>query len=244
MRAYDIMTRNVITIRRDASVLEAARLMLENKISGLPVVDESGTLVGIVTEGDFLRRAETRTERTRPRWLAFLVSPGVLAKEYAHTHARKVAEVMTPEPVTVSADAQVEQVVRLMEKHHVKRIPVLDGARLVGIISRANLLHALAAVATSLPPPAKDDGEIRERLLAELANQPWCPKMVNVVVRNGVVELSGTIFDERAREAIKIAAENVRGVKEVHDHIVWVEPMSAMVFFSEEDEAMRTASGQ
>jgi CBS domain-containing protein len=243
MRAADIMTRQVITIRHDASVWEAVRLMLQNKISGLPVVDQNGQLVGMATEGDFLRRAETKTERTRPRWLEFLTSPGALAKEYTHSHARRVEEVMTSEPLTVSGDAPLDQVVHVLEKHHIKRVPVLDGERLIGIISRANLLHALAAVAADLPPPAKDDVEIRERLLAELAGKPWSPKMVNVVVRSGVVELSGVIFDDRTREAIKTAAENVRGVKAVHDHIVWVEPMSAMVFYSGEDQAERAASG-
>jgi len=244
MKAYDIMTRNVITIRQDASILEAVRTMLQHRISGLPVVDEAGRLVGIVTEGDFLRRAETQTERTRPRWLAFLASPGALARDYARTHARKVEPVMTREPVTVACDAPLEEVVRVMEKKHVKRVPVLDGGRLVGIISRANLLHALASVARHLPPPAKDDADIRERLLMSLASESWCPKMVNVVVRNGVVELSGVIMDERMREAIIVAAENVRGVKEVHDHLVWVDPTSSMVFYSEEDMAAQTAAGR
>lgn len=243
MRASDIMTRRVITIGREASILEAVRLMLQNRISGLPVVDAEGRLVGVVTEGDFLRRVETKTERSRPRWLAFLTSPGALAQEYAHSHGRKVEEVMTPDPLTVPGEASLDQIVRLMEKHQVKRVPVVDGGRLIGIISRANLLHALASAAGDLPSPAKDDSDIRDRLLDELADKPWSPLRVDVVVRNGVVELFGVIIDERTRGAIKIAAENVRGVKEVHDHLASIEPMSGMVLYSGEDEAGRSASG-
>lgn len=243
MKASDIMTRRVITIGPDASILEAVRLMLQNRISGLPVVDGKGLLVGIVTEGDFLRRTETGTERRgRSRWLEFVVGPGRMADEYVHAHGRKVDEVMTPEPHTVSADTPLDQVVDLMEKHHIKRIPVIDKGRLVGLVSRANLLHALVSLARDVPPAARTDGDIRERLLTELADKPWSPARLNVVVRNGVVELSGVIVDERSREAIKVAAENVTGVKVVHDHLVWVEPMSGVVLYSKEDESKRTAS--
>jgi CBS domain-containing protein len=242
MKASDIMTRRVITIGRHASILEALRLMLQNRISGLPVVDQDGRLVGMVTEGDFLRRTETRTERGRSRWLQFLLGPGRLADEYVHSHGRKIEEVMTPEPYAVSGDTPLNQVVRLMEKHHVKRLPVVDDGRLVGLISRADLLHALASLARDVPPAAGNDAEIRARLLAELADKPWSPARLNVVVRNGQVELSGVILDERSREAIKVAAENVRGVKIVHDHLVWVEPMSGVVLYSQEDEAARSHS--
>ena len=242
MKASDIMTRRVITIGRGASIMEAVRLMLQNRISGLPVVDEKERLVGIVTEGDFLRRAETRTERGRSRWLQFLVGPGRLAAEYVHSHGRKIEEVMTPEPHTVAADTPLDQVVRLMEKHHVKRVPVVDDGRVVGIISRANLLHALVSLARDEPPAAKTDPDIRARLLTELADKPWSPARLNVVVRHGQVELSGVIVDDRSREAIKVAAENVAGVTAVHDHLVWIEPMSGVVLYSQEDEAARSAS--
>lgn len=219
MNASDAMTRRVITVGPDATILEAARLMLQNKISGLPVVDSKGHLVGIVTEGDFLRRAETGTTRQRSRWLEFLIGPGRLANEYVHSHGRKVEEVMTPAPHTVSEDTPLGDIVQLMEQKRVKRLPVVRGTQLVGIISRANLMHALASLARKMPAPAKDDIEIRNRVLDELEKQPWNPVGLNVVVQNGNVELSGIITDERERGALKVAAENVPGVKAVHDHL-------------------------
>jgi CBS domain-containing protein len=230
------MTRQVITVSPDAQVLQAVRLMLQNRISGLPVVDQQGHLVGIVTEGDFLRRAETNTERHRPSWLEFLTSPGRLADEYVHAHGRKVEEVMSRNPHTVSEDATLEEVVRTMERKHIKRVPVLRQGKLVGIITRANLLHALASAARNIPPVAKDDSAIRDRILAEMDKLPWRPAGVSVLVRDGNVDLSGTIMDEREREGIKVLVENVPGVRALHDHIVWIEPQSGIAFSSPEDE--------
>ena len=236
MKAADVMTRKVVSVGTEASVLEAIRLMLQNKISGLPVLDGEGLLVGIVTEGDFLRRAETGTQRKRPRWLEFLMGPGRLADEYVHSHGRKVAEIMTSDPVTIVEDAALDQVVRTMEEHRIKRLPVVRGRRVVGILSRANLLHALASVAGEMTEGAKSDAEIRDRILAELAEQAWAPKnFTNPVVRNGVVELWGTIFDERERQAVRVVAENIAGVKAVNDHLVWVEPMSGVSFEPQSD---------
>ena len=229
MKASDAMTPRVITVGSDASILEAARLMLQKRISGLPVVDDEGKLIGIVTEGDFLRRAETATERKRPQWLEFLIGPGRLADEYVHSHGRKVEEIMTPDLRTVTEDTPLEAVVHIMERNHIKRLPVVRGNQLVGIISRANLLHALASLAREAPETTKDDATIRDRVLADLEKQPWNAAGINVVVRNGILELSGVIFDERQRQALKVAAENVPGVKTVHDHLAWVEPISGTV---------------
>lgn len=230
MKVREIITRKVLSIEPNAGVLQAVRSMLQNKISGLPVVNADGTLVGIVTEGDFLRRVETATERRRPRWLEFLAGPGRLADDYVHTHARKIADIMTPEPYTVTEDTPLENVVQLMEKNRIKRLPVVRGKLLVGIVSRANLLHALASLAPKAPASAAADETIRERLLAELERQKWAPVgFLNVVVRDGVVELWGTITDERERKALVVAAQNVPGVKDVRDHMVWVEPMSGVV---------------
>jgi len=204
--------------------------MLRHKISGLPVVDADGKLLGIVTEGDFLRRAETATERRRPRWLNFLVGPGRLADEYVQTHTRKIADVMTSEPYTVTEDTSLEEVVTLMEKHRIKRLPVMRKKQLVGIVSRANLLHALASVAPSTSAPAATDEIIHKDLLIELQHEKWAPVgFLNVIVRNGVVGLWGTITDERERQALIVAAQNTPGVKDVQDHLVWVEPMSGVV---------------
>jgi CBS domain-containing protein len=231
MKAADIMTRHVVSVGTEASVLEAIRSMLQHKISGLPVVDGEGLIVGIVTEGDFLRRAETGTERKRPRWLEFLMGPGRLAAEYVHSHGRKVFEVMTSDPVTIDEDTPLAEVVRILEERRIKRVPVVRGRRVVGIISRDNLMQALASVAHEMAAGAHADTAIRDEVLAELAKQPWAPRnFINPVVRNGVVELWGSIFDERERQAVVVVVENVSGVKAVKDHLVWIEPMSGMSF--------------
>ena len=240
MQVRDVMTRNVISVKADESILSAARLMLQNRISGLPVLDASGALVGIVTEGDFLRRGELGTTKRRPRWVEFLLGPGKLAEEYVHQSGRKVFDVMTRDPRTVSEDDTLETVVAQMERHRVKRLPVVRQGKLVGIISRANLLHALASLAREAPASSGGDAAIRDRILEALAKQHWA-LAVNVVVKNGIAELWGTIMDERERQACIVAVENVPGVKQVHDHLVWVEPMSGMAFPSAEDEARGSA---
>jgi len=230
MNAMDVMTRDVVSIGPDASIIEAVRTMLQHKISGLPVVDGAGCLQGVITEGDFLRRAETGTERRHPRWLEFLLGPGRLATEYVHASGRKVSEVMTPDVYTVTEDAPLERVVHLMERHRVKRIPVVRGKNVVGIVTRANLMRALASLALAEQPAAADDAAIRERLLAELNKQRWAPVgLMDVVVKDGVVKLSGALTDERERQAVRIAAENIAGVKKVEDHLIWIEPNTGVI---------------
>src|ERR1700722_53516 len=161
MKAGDIMTARVVSISPDVGVVEAIELMMSNHISGLPVVDASGTLVGMVTEGDFLRRAETGTARKRPRWLEFLVGPGRLAEEYVETHARKVGEVMTRDLVTIAEDTPLADVVHVWDHRRAKRLPVRRGTQVVGIVSRATLMRALAAVGREVPAPAQSDAAIR-----------------------------------------------------------------------------------
>lgn len=236
MKASDVMTRDVVSIRPDASVLDAARLMLQNSISGLPVIDAYGDLVGMLTEGDFLRRSETGTRRKRPRWLEFLVGPGRLADEYVHTTARKVEEVMTERVYTVEEDAPLEKIVHLMERHRVKRLPVVRNGKVVGIVTRANLVHALATLALEARPASASDTAIRERLIADLKKEPWAPLgIIDVAVADGVVKLTGAVTDERERLALRVAAENIAGVRKVEDHLIWIEPASGMVIEAPED---------
>jgi CBS domain-containing protein len=241
MRVKDVMTPKVICIGADESVSKAASLMLQNRISGLPVVDKKGELVGIVTEGDFLRRSELGTQRRRPKWLEFIVGPGKLAQEYVHTSGRKVDDVMTPDPWTISEDESLKAVVDMMERRCIKRIPVTRGGRLVGIISRANLMHALSSLASEAIAPATGDSAIRDNIIKLIAKQDWAPH-VNVVVKDGVAKLYGVVTDDRERQGLVVAAENVAGVKRVMDHLVWVEPMSGMAFPSAEDEAKEHAA--
>jgi CBS domain-containing protein len=242
MRAHQIMTRQVTTVSPDTTIVEAARTMLQNHISGLPVVDANSKLVGIVSEGDFVRRAEIGTQRKHGRWLRFLLGPGSAAADFVHEQGRKVGEVMTLDPITVVEDMPLENIVELMEKNNVKRLPVMRGDRLVGIVSRANLLQAVAGLARDVPDPTADDDHIRDRIIATIRKNDWMPFGLNVIVRNGVVHLNGVITEERSRQAAIVAAETIAGVKEVHDHLCWVEPMSGMYLNSAEDEKIAKAS--
>lgn len=236
MNAGDVMTQSTVTVDPDASIMHAIQMMLKRRISGLPVVDNTGALVGILTEGDLLRRAELGTQKRRPRWIEFLIGPGRLASEYVSACGRKVHEVMTTPVHTVTEDTPLTDVVKIMESKQVKRLPVLRDGRLVGILSRANLLRALVSVARDTKPANVGDAAIRQHLLAELAKQSWAPvALVDVIVKNGVVHLWGTLTEERQRQGIRVVAENTPGVKRVEDHLVWIEPVSGIVVPSLDD---------
>ena len=236
MRAHQIMTRPVITVTPETTIVEAATAMLQRHISGLPVVDAAGKLVGIVSEGDFIRRSELGTQRKRGRFLAFILGPGRAATDFVHEHGRKVAEVMTPDPLTVTEDTRLEAIVALMEKNHVKRLPVMRGDGIVGIVSRANLLQAVASLARAIADPTADDDHIRNRIIDTLHKNTWCPQSLNIIVRDGIVHLGGIVIDERSRQASIVAAENVTGVKKVHDHLCWVDPMSGLYMIAPDDD--------
>jgi CBS domain-containing protein len=239
MKTAHIMTPNVVSVQPETPALQAAQLMIQHGISGLPVVDSDNHVVGIVTEGDFLRRVETGTQRQRSGWLRFFVSAGRLADEYVRSRARKVEDVMTRPVHTIEEDASLSDAVELMERHRIKRLPVVRDRKLVGIISRANLLRAFASLVQEIKPTPTDDAEIRERILTELRQESWAPLgMIDVIVRNGIVELWGALFDERKRRALVLAAENVHGVKGVRDHLVWVDPSSGMAVWPEETRSM------
>jgi CBS domain-containing protein len=242
MRAHQIMTRPVITITPETTITEAANTMLQRHVSGLPVVDAAGKLVGIISEGDFIRRSEIGTQRKRGLFLKFILGPGKAATDFVHEHGRKVAEIMTPEPLTISEDTTLEEIVQLMEKNNVKRLPVTRGEKVVGIVSRANLLQAVASLAREIPDPTADDDHVRNRVIDAIAKNDWCPFGLSVIVRDGIVHLSGVITEERSRQAAVVAAENVTGVKKVHDHLCWVDTMSGMYLNSPEDEGLAKAS--
>jgi len=230
MKASDLMTSFVVAVRADATIEYAAQLMLQYRISGLPVTDSDGAVLGIITESDLLRRAETGTENRHARWASLLIAPGRLAQEYVRAHGCKVAEVMTERVFIVTPETPFADLVALMETKHVKRVPVVDQGRLVGIVSRADVMATLVGLLSEKPAGAATDAEIREKVLAEIDRQPWGPRDgIDVVVTNGVVVLKGMIPGERERAALCVAAENVPGVKAVHDRLVWIDSVSGIV---------------
>jgi CBS domain-containing protein len=231
MIASDIMTSPVKTIGPEATIEEAIALLLETRVSGLPVADADGKLVGLVSEGDFLHRAELGTAKRKPRWIEFLLGPGEIAESYVMSHGRKVHDVMTRDVATVGESASINEIVEVMERRKVKRLPVVSGDRLVGIITRADLLRTLSKAVRPHPTPAAEmtDQAILDKLLAEMKDQGFAsPKTLDVTVDQGVVTLTGEIFDERQRPALVVAAENIPGVIRVVDKLVWIEPFSGM----------------
>ena len=240
MRAHQIMTKDVITVTPHTPIETAAKIMLETHVSGLPVVDDAGKLVGIVSERDFLRRGEIGTGRKRPAWLEYLMGPGHAAAEFVHERGRKVEDIMTPDPISVDEETPLEDLVRLMEKKNIKRLPVMSGKTLKGIVTRSNLLQAVASMAHEIPDPTADDDHIRDRILRAVRKTDWRPIGFEVTVRKGVVHLHGLITNDEARQATIVAAENTAGVKEVHDHLCFVDTWSG--FYVESPEDIKAAS--
>lgn len=220
MKVSDIMTRRVISVSPEATIISAARLMLENRISGLPVINKSGKLVGIVSERDLLRRAEISTERKRSHWFDAFFGPSVSANDYARSHGVKVVDILTPNPVTVGEGTSLKQLVHLMEAHDIKRLPVLRRGKVVGIVCRANLVRALVGLYRANPKISQRDITIRNRILADIKKESWSVgAQVDVAVHKGIVDLWGSISDASQRKALKVLAERAPGVKRVQEHL-------------------------
>jgi CBS domain-containing protein len=222
MRAMDVMTTAVVAVSPDASVQDLAKLMSERGISGVPVV-ENGRLVGIVSEGDLLHRAETGTERRAARRRRFDATPAAEARDYIKAHGRTIRDIMTRDVISVGEKTDLAAVAILMETKRIKRVPVLRDGMIVGIISRANLVRALAcSQSASASPVEGDDRTIRANLLAELGGRKWVKLWAeDIIVQDGTVHF--WLSDERSeaeREALRIAAENVPGVRRVEEHLV------------------------
>ena len=217
MRSRDVMVRTLATTTPETTVEKVARLMINLRISGVPVVDRNGQLAGIVTEGDLLRRAETGTERRRSRWSHWFSANSQLAAEYIKSHARRVEDLMTREVVSVGELASLGEIAELMETKRIKRVPVLHNGKIVGIVSRADLLQVLASGGATTADE-ECDRLIRERLLAELRKQEWARGAeANAVVSDGIVHLWGTGSEEE-RKALRVVAENIPGVRGIQDH--------------------------
>jgi CBS-domain-containing membrane protein len=221
MRAVDIMTAHVITVRENASVTEVAKLLAGRGISAVPVVDDDNRVIGMVSEGDLLHRAETGTEPRRQWWLEMVASTNELAVDYIRSHSGAVKDVMTRDVISVNETTSVADIAILLETNRIKRVPVLHDGKLVGIVSRANLMRALAMTINEAPSDAEaDDRAIRRRLLAELAAQKWAEVApANVTVKDGVVYLWSSYYSEEEKRALIVAAENIPGVRRVEDHM-------------------------
>jgi CBS-domain-containing membrane protein len=217
----DVMTSDVVSVDADASVQAAARLMAERGISALPVVDRDGGVIGMVSEGDLLHRFETGTERRRAWWLDMLTSTAEFAGDYIKSHGGRVADVMTRDVISVVETTPVADIAILLESNRIKRVPVLRASRLIGIVSRANLVRALAMTIEETPGDREaDDRMIRERLLAALRAQRWAEVApANVTVRDGTVHLWSSYVSDAERRALVVAAGTVPGVRRVEDHM-------------------------
>ena len=229
LTAADVMTTGVITVTPETPIHEIVKLLCDHHISGVPVIGDEEQLLGIVSEGDLIGHAQLVGEQRRSWWQTFLNGPTVLAQHYAKSHGRSASDVMTENVVTVVETTSVADTARALEQHRVKRVPVMRNGRLVGIVTRSNLLQVLATTDVSKPMNVADR-VIRERLNDELEDQPWaCLPSMNIVVQNGVVHLFGIVQSEEERHAMRLAAENQAGVTAVEDHLSIV-PATAYVF--------------
>jgi CBS domain-containing protein len=222
MKARDVMTPNVVSVGLDAPVPEIAALMLERRISAVAVVDAAGRAVGVVSEGVLIRRPELETDKPRSRWLRFLLSSDDEARDFVKTHGMRAQDVMSRPAVGVPIEASLADIVNLMARQRIKRVLVLDGDRLAGIVTRTDLLralHAREALPTTAVPP--DDRALRETILATLAAEDWAANaIVNVQVTNGQVELWGAVDSEEQRRAIRLAVERIPGVRAIAERLV------------------------
>jgi CBS domain-containing protein len=218
MQAQDIMVRGVISVGPDMPVRAAANAMVSNGVSALPVIGIDAKLVGIVSEGDLIRRVETDTGRERSWLLEMFVSTDALAKEFVKSHARHVADVMTRDVITAAPNASLREIANLMEKHGIKRVPIVENDKVVGIVSRANLLQALASC-NDETDWVESDRVLRQRIIDSVKGKPWAKRPFNVIVSKQHVDLWGYVFSESEKAALRVAAEATPGVNSVTDNL-------------------------
>jgi CBS domain-containing protein len=220
MHASQVMTRSVVTVPADATVYAAADILLGSRISAAPVVDADGRMVGIVSEADLMNRPETGTVPSKSWLERLLVDDARLARDYIRSHSHHVADVMTKKVITAEERTQLEVIAALMQRHHVKRVPILCDGKVVGIVSRANLLQGLLAREPYPAASQVSDESVRDTVVKELARHSWGSDVSNVVIDNGVVNLWGHVYTDQAKEAVRIAVENVAGVRRVANNVV------------------------
>jgi len=222
MLAKDVMTTEVVTVSPDTPVSEIAQLLLRHCISAVPVIGEKGNVAGIVSEGDLMRRPESDTDlRARSWWLMMMTDAQRLAREYNKTHGQRASDVMTKKVTVVGEETPVGEIARILEEKHIKRVPVVRDGKLVGIVSRANLLRGLAtAKQAPLPAVSKNDQSVQQHVMAALRKEPWADlAFVSATVEDGVVDLWGLSETPEQRTAYEVAAASVPGVKSVQNNL-------------------------
>jgi CBS domain-containing protein len=231
MNASDIMVSDVITVKSSGTVKEVAELLLRNRISALPVVDDTGKLVGMVSEGDLIYRGEAGTGHDRPWWLRLLMGRDVLAAEFVKENSRTVADVMTRGVISAEPDTPVVDVATLLERHRIKRVPIVHNGKIVGIVSRANLVQALATARNDVLPPQRiDDAALREKIFSRLKSESWAkPSLVNVTVSDGTVDLWGIVESPAEKQALRVAVQVTPGVKAINDNLI-VQPAASVAY--------------
>lgn len=223
MQARDIMTTPVVTVGTETPVMAVAHLLVERRISGVPVVDAENTVLGMISEGDLLRRAEIATEKQRSSWLELFVSGAQLASEYVQAHGRTADEIMNHEVVKVEPETPIATIVDIFERHGINRVPAVNDGKLVGIVSRGNLIQVLGSVAAPAITPSSEDRRIRDLVLGEFRKHPWgLETETNVVVTAGVVHLWGLVSTPEEQTALRVAAESITGVRRVEDHTILI----------------------
>jgi CBS domain-containing protein len=221
VNAADVMVTNVITVGPDARVEDVAHIFLTNRISAVPVVGNDGKILGIVSEGDLMRRAEAGTGRHRAWWLALLSGKDASAAQYVREHSRRVTDVMTQNVITAVPDAPLREIANILEKNGIKRVPIVKDDKIVGIVSRANLLQALASLRKQIEGTTPDDEKIRDSVVQRLQTEPWMQSsLINVIVQEGTVELWGIVNSQNEKKAVRVAAEVTPGVRTVNDNLV------------------------
>ena len=223
MKALDVMVRDVVTIKPDDPVAEAVRLLAEHDVSALPVVDNNENVVGVISEADLLHREEIGTEKHRPWWLEAVTPASTLAGEFAKSHRRRVEEVMSTDVVSAAEDTPLGEIATILERHRIKRVPILRGGKLVGIVSRSNLIQALASSRAPAGGGAGADADrkIRSELLDRLGHQDWTDfGQRNVIVNSGIVHLWGLVGSQEEHKALVALAEGVPGVVSVSDEMI------------------------
>lgn len=221
MKAADVMVHDVITVKPEDGIEHAVKLLLDHDISALPVVDGDGKVVGVLSEADLVHRGEIGTEKQHPWWLEAVMPASKLAGEFAKSHGHRVDEVMTVGAVTAAEDTPLGEIATLLERHRIKRIPIVRDGKLVGIVSRSNLIQALASSQPQIDVGATSDRDIRLDLLDRLHHKKWTDfGEINVIVKDGVVHLWGLVYSPDERKALLALAEDVPGVVSVADEMI------------------------